>query len=155
MADGPTTSMTLSRHFDAPRALVYRAFTEADQLAAWFGPVGFSVPRESVSVDARVGGHQRLTMVSDADPTVASPLDATFTEVVPERRLVGTTDVAGIPGFEGIEDFTLTLDFSDEDGGTRVDARQGPYTAQMAAGAALGWESSFTKLDAVLARATR
>ncbi len=155
MTRAPMTSMTLSRWFDAPRSVVYRAFTEADQLAAWFGPVGFSVPSESVSVEARVGGHQRLTMVSDADPTFTSPLDATFTEVVPDERLVGTTDVTGIPGFEGIEGFTLTLDFSDEDGGTRLEVCQGPYTAEMAAGAGFGWESSFTKLDKVLAGVLR
>ena len=57
MAD-PTTSneLVITRIFDAPRELVYRAFIDPDQLAQWFGPVGWSVPRDTVDIDARVGG---------------------------------------------------------------------------------------------------
>ena len=43
--------LVISRVFDAPRELVYKAFTDPDQLSAWFGPVGYSVPRDTVSVD--------------------------------------------------------------------------------------------------------
>src|SRR6185437_7880791 len=45
--------LVITREFDAPRELVYRAFVDPDQLAAWFGPVGYSVPRDSVSVEAK------------------------------------------------------------------------------------------------------
>ncbi len=45
--------LIISRVFDAPRELVYRAFTDPDQLAQWFGPVGYSVPRDTVDIDAR------------------------------------------------------------------------------------------------------
>jgi uncharacterized protein YndB with AHSA1/START domain len=58
--------LVITRVFDAPRELVYRAFVDPDELAQWFGPVGWSVPRDSVSVDPRVGGHQVFTMVNDA-----------------------------------------------------------------------------------------
>ena len=144
-----SSDLVITRLFDAPRALVYQAFIDPDQLAAWFGPVGFSVPRESIDVDARVGGHQRLTMVSDEDPSFTSPVDATFTEVVENELLVGEETVT----FPDAEPVTLRmrLEFSDEDGKTRLTVTQGPYTPEIMGGAKEGWESSFTKLDALLA----
>jgi uncharacterized protein YndB with AHSA1/START domain len=145
------TDLSITRIFDAPRELVYRAFVDPGQLSQWFGPVGFSVPRDSVDVDARAGGHQRFTMVSDANPNDANRIDATFTEVVEDSVLDGYQDVEGIPGTEGIVRFQLRIELHDEPGGkTRLELRQGPYTPEFKAGAAEGWESSFTKLDALL-----
>lgn len=142
--------LVISRHFDAPRELVYRAFVDEDQLAAWFGPIGFSVPRDTVSIDPRTGGHQRFTMVAD-DGSMTSPVNATFSEVIENQLLVGYEDVSGIPGFEGTERFTLSLEFFDEDGGTRLELRQGPYSTEMEGNAREGWMQSFTKLDTFLA----
>jgi uncharacterized protein YndB with AHSA1/START domain len=136
--------LVITRVFNAPRQQVYRAFTDPDVLAQWFGPVGFSVPRESVDFDVRVGGQQRFVMVSDEDPEFKSPVNATFIEVVENERLAGT---------ETWEDGTMNLsfEFQDDDGGTRLVLHQGPYTEDMEAMAREGWESSFTKLDALLA----
>lgn len=145
--------LVIERVFDAPRELVYRAFTDPDQLAQWFGPVGFSVPRDSVEIDARVGGRQRLVMVNDDDPSWSSPVDAVFTEVVENELLVGTEEWEGVPGLQEAGTMSLRLEFHDEEGGkTRLVVRQGPYTEQMEGMARQGWESSFTKLDALLAR---
>ena len=147
-----TQDLVITRVFDAPRELVYRAFIDPDQLAQWFGPVGFSVPRDTVSVDARAGGHQRFTMVSDADPSFTSPVDATFTEVVENELLVGHESVEGIPGIPDGAAFSIRLEFHDEGGNkTRLVLRQGPYTPEMEGNAREGWNSSFTKLDALLA----
>ncbi len=55
-----TSEISISRIFDAPRELVYRAFVDPDQLCQWFGPEGFSVPYESVQIDARPGGYPAL-----------------------------------------------------------------------------------------------
>ena len=148
--------LVISRVFDAPRELVYRAFVDPDQLAAWFGPVGFSVPRESVSVDARVGGHQRFTMVNDNDPSFSSPVNATFTEVIENELLVGSEEWEGVPGLQEGGTMTMRLEFHDlaedgQPGKTRLVLRQGPYDPQMADMAREGWTSSFTKLDALLA----
>ncbi len=151
MADSTVTSeLVITRIFNAPRELVYRAFTDPDQLAQWFGPVGFSVPRDTVDVDVRVGGHQRFVMVSDDDPGMRSPVNARFTEVVENELLVGAEEVEGIPGQQGTVHMYLRLEFHDEDGGTRLVLRQGPYTEQMEGMAREGWNSSFTKLDALL-----
>ena len=146
-----TRELVIERVFDAPRELVYRAFTDPDQLAQWFGPVGFSVPRESVEVDVRPGGRQRLVMVNDADPSWTSPVDAVFTEVVENELLVATEEWEGVPGLQEGGTMAFRVEFHDEGGKTRLVIRQGPYTEQMEGMARQGWESSFTKLDALLA----
>ncbi len=48
---------------------------------------------------------------------------------------------------------TLRIEFHDEGGKTRLVLRQGPFTEEMEGMARVGWESSFTKLDDLLARA--
>ena len=139
----------ITRIFDAPRELVYQAFTDPDQLAQWFGPVGCSVPRDSIEIDARAGGHLRFVMTA---PDVRTPVDATFTEVVENELLAAEMEVAGVPGVAGPLRVHLRLEFHDEgDGKTRLELRQGPFaTGQLGADTAIGWESSFTKLDALL-----
>jgi uncharacterized protein YndB with AHSA1/START domain len=93
-----TKELVITRVFDAPRELVYRAFIDPDQIAQWFGPVGYSVPRDSIDVDARVGGYQRLVMVNDENPSERSPVNATFTEVIENELLVGSEEWEGVPG---------------------------------------------------------
>jgi uncharacterized protein YndB with AHSA1/START domain len=138
----PANELVISRVFDAPRELVYRAFVDPDQLAQWFGPEGFSIPRESVDIDARVGGHQRFEMVSDTDPTFRSPVDARFTEVVENELIVGVEATSGM---------NLRIELHDEDGGTRLVLRQGPYPEEMISMARDGWLSSLGKLEKLLA----
>lgn len=143
--------LVITRVFDAPRELVYQAFTDPDQLPAWFGPVGWSVPRESIEMDVRVGGYERYAMVNDADPEQTSPVDATFTEVVENELLVGVEKWEGVPDLQGAGEVTSRIEFHDEPGGkTRLVIRQGPYTEAMEPMARAGWESSFTKLDTLL-----
>jgi uncharacterized protein YndB with AHSA1/START domain len=146
-----TSELTISRTFDAPPELVYRAFVDADQLPQWFGPVGYSVPYESVQSDAEPGGHQRLVMVNDEDPRDRSTIDITFTEVVENELLSGHQDVQGIPGTTGTVRFQIRLEFHAEPGGkTRLELRQGPFREPLGDDAIKGWESSFTRLDSLL-----
>jgi uncharacterized protein YndB with AHSA1/START domain len=139
------SELVITRIFDAPRALVYRAFVDPDQLAQWFGPVGWSVPRDSIEIDATVGGHQRFTMVNDEDQSMISPVNATFTEVIENELLVG----------EETTGMRVRIEFHDEEGGrTRLVLRQGPYTPEWESNAREGWASSFTKLDTLLSGIT-
>jgi uncharacterized protein YndB with AHSA1/START domain len=143
----------MTRELDAPREAAYRAFVDPDRLAAWFGPVGWSVPRETVDQEIRVGGHQRFTMVSDEDSTRTSPIDATFVELVENELLVGGMHGDGMPGVQDAGVIQLRVEFHDAgDGRTRLVLRQGPYAAQLRDMADGGWASSFTKLDTLLAR---
>jgi len=47
----------LARVFNAPRALVYQAFTDPEQFAAWWGPRGNSLSPDGIEMDIRSGGH--------------------------------------------------------------------------------------------------
>jgi uncharacterized protein YndB with AHSA1/START domain len=148
----PSRELAITRTFDAPPEAVYGAFTDPDRLAQWFGPVGFSVPRDTVDIDARPGGHQRFVMVSDENPDMTSPVDATFDEVVENELIAGHEEWDGVPGMDGPVTMTMRAEFHDEDGATRLEIRQGPYTDEVLQMARAGWESSFTKLDTLLAR---
>lgn len=146
-----TKELVITRTFDAPRELVYQAFVDPDQISQWFGPVGFSVPRDTVEVDPKPGGVYRFTMVNDENPEEKSPADATFVEIVENELIVGR-EVWEMPGMDPVE-MTMRLEFHDEDDGkkTRIVLTQGPYTVEMEDMARQGWESSFTKLDTLLA----
>ena len=86
MADQMTfRELDIVRVFDAPRQLVWDAWTDPDQIAAWWGPAGMHTPRETVELDLRPGGVFRLTMV--ADNGAEFPSDMRFTEVVEPERL--------------------------------------------------------------------
>jgi uncharacterized protein YndB with AHSA1/START domain len=149
-----TEEITISRIFDAPPELVYRAFVDPDQLCLWFGPLGYSVPCETVQIDARPGGFQRFIIINDDDPAERSPVEATLTEVVENRLLVGHHEITGLPGTTGTVRYRLSLEFHEEDGGqqTRLELRQGPFADNMGDEAKTGWEGSFTKLDSLLRR---
>ena len=60
MASFGQASVTLTRIFDAPRALVWKAWTDPKMMAQWFGPRGFSNP--VCELDVRVGGSLRVVM---------------------------------------------------------------------------------------------
>jgi uncharacterized protein YndB with AHSA1/START domain len=143
----------IERVFDAPRELVWNAFTDPDQFAAWFGPVGYHVPRESISFDIRPGGRQQFTMVPDSDEyPPAGESTGTIDEVVEPSLLVIHEDLDG----EAAEMFGSTriemrIELHEEDGRTRLVLHQGPYGDQMLSPAREGWSSSFTKLDKLLA----
>ena len=73
----PDRTLVTTRIFDAPRELVYRAWTDAKQLAKWFPPEGFSSPR--CEVDPRPGG-VRL------EPTVGHGLIRTAPDCIAPYR---------------------------------------------------------------------
>jgi uncharacterized protein YndB with AHSA1/START domain len=70
--------IVLTRIFDAPRNLVYKAWTEPQHLAEWWGPHGFTNPR--VEVDLRPGGAWHIDMRSP-DGTIY-PNKVKYLEVV-------------------------------------------------------------------------
>ena len=131
--------ITLSRVFDALPELVYRAFVDPDQLCLWFGPDGFSVPCESVQVDARPGGFQRFSLVSDSDPSMRSQVDATFAEVVENELLAGHQQIEGDCRQQG-HAAGLQLHAEPHDR-TLLELRQGPYTEEHGEAAKPGWEA--------------
>ena len=156
----PTTmspQLTMARVFDAPRATVFRAFTEPDELREWWGPIGNRLPRDEMDFDVRPGGHQRWTEVSEIDPDVRVEITIDLAEVVDDELIAGTMHVAGrLP--HGYQPFAtqIRIEFHDEaDGRTRLEIRQW-LAEHLVAPSDNGWGEAFSKLDAFLAgRASR
>jgi uncharacterized protein YndB with AHSA1/START domain len=149
MTNQPDYDIEISRVLDAPPERVYRAFTAPDQFAAWYGPVGFPVPRDSVEIDARVGGRQRFTMVGEADPSMRSGFDGTFIEVVPNQLLASSGRWDGIPGQAGSWASGLRVEFHDDDGKTRLVVREGPHPPGTAELGRQAWEMMLPKLQSL------
>jgi uncharacterized protein YndB with AHSA1/START domain len=76
--------IVLSRVFDAPRALVFKVWTDAEHAGKWFGPKGFTCT--TLSSDVRVGGSWRFELRAP-DGTVY-PNRMEYLEIVPNERLV-------------------------------------------------------------------
>jgi uncharacterized protein YndB with AHSA1/START domain len=87
MADpGTAQEITITRVFDAPREAVWKAWTEPEELAQWWGPPGWSTPLEGITMDVRPGGTFRLTGVSEDGTEM--PQEGVYREVVEPERLV-------------------------------------------------------------------
>lgn len=96
----------LTREFDAPRALVFRMWTEPKHLAQWWGPCGFTNP--VCEWDARPGG--KIYDVMRAPNGAEFPMGGEFRELVAPERLVLTTGALGETGkliFELLHEVTF------------------------------------------------
>jgi len=88
-AETERAQFTITRMFDAPRELVWQAWTEEADAAQWWHPRGISIKPGSVAVDARVGGRYAYTMVNDANGD-EYPTAGVYREIVEPERLVFT-----------------------------------------------------------------
>jgi uncharacterized protein YndB with AHSA1/START domain len=86
--------IVMTRVFDAPRRLVYAAFTRPELIQRWLGPHGFTLP--VCEVDLKVGGKYRY--VSEAPDGSRLGWGGTFREIVPEQRIVHTEAFDDYPG---------------------------------------------------------
>jgi uncharacterized protein YndB with AHSA1/START domain len=136
----PTTQQILiTRIFDAPRELVFQAWTDPDHVAEWFGPEG--VNAQDVVIDLRVGGRYELRMGQ-------FPVRYEIAELDPPRLLVLKCEP--IPEV-GIHEGTITrVELYDHGSKTRMTMSDGPYTEP--AHAEAGWQAAFNKLEAHVAK---
>jgi uncharacterized protein YndB with AHSA1/START domain len=104
-ASSDVEGILIVRMFDAPRELVFKAWTEAERFATWFGEHGSSIPLDKVSMDARPGGAWSATMIHGPDK-VELPFSGTFLEVMEPERVVMTL---GDPDSDGAEVLTVVL----------------------------------------------
>jgi uncharacterized protein YndB with AHSA1/START domain len=150
MTETPSYDVEITRVLDAPPERVYEAFTDPDQFAEWYGPVGFPVDRDTLELDARVGGRQRFAMVSDADASMRTGFDGRFTEVVENVLLSSRGAWDGIPGQPGSWSSNLRVEFHDSDGKTRLLVREGPHPPGTADLGRQAWEMMLPKLESLL-----
>ena len=95
----PTDEQILiTREFDAPRHLVYRAWTEPELVARWWHAKRGKVT--VVEIDLRVGGTWRYVMAADGGMEVG--FHGEYREIVPEERIVSTEIYEGLP--EGVSE---------------------------------------------------
>ena len=107
----------IKRVFDAPRALVFQAWTDPKQVALWWGPNGFTTTIEEM--DVRPGGVWRQVM-HGPDGT-DYPNESVFVDVVQYERLVYTL-TGGRKGGAPVKMEKITT-FEEVEGGTRVTMR--------------------------------
>lgn len=89
-ADG----IVIVRVFDAPRELVFKAWTEPERFATWFGEHGSSIPLETASMDPRPGGAWSAVMLHGPE-RMEIPFSGTFREVVEPEVVELVLEVAG------------------------------------------------------------
>src|SRR5215469_529408 len=82
----PGTTVTLTRTLAAPRELVFKAWTDARHLKAWWGPTGSY--NGDIHLDLKVGGRISIQM---RGPGFDHPMGGEFREIDPPRRLVFTS----------------------------------------------------------------
>jgi uncharacterized protein YndB with AHSA1/START domain len=146
----------VTRSFKAPRALVYKAYTEPALVRKWLlGPPGWTMP--VCEMDVRVGGNYRWRWRSDKDGKEFG-FAGTFREVQPPAKLVhsesydpGTASYA-YPG----EPALVTLTFDEADGVTTVTSlidfgSKEARDAAVKTGMTDGMEMSYQLLDRLLA----
>jgi uncharacterized protein YndB with AHSA1/START domain len=102
--------LVFTRLFNAPRELVYQAFTQPEHVVHWWGPRGFT--NTILEMDVRPGGVWRLIMHGPDGTDYPNRIE--FTEVVPPERLAWAHG-----DFERIH-FHSTVTFEPEEGKTRL-----------------------------------
>lgn len=154
-----TQELVITYQFNAPRELVWRAWTDPEMVKQWWGPHDFTAP--FCEIDLRVGGKMLFCMKSPEGQEIWA--GGEFLVVDPPKRLVMTDhfmdkdgnvvqpSVYGMP-MQWPDDCKVDLTFEEEDGVTTMTMRQGPIPGgEMAEGANEGWSQSFEKLEKLLA----
>jgi uncharacterized protein YndB with AHSA1/START domain len=152
--------LVITRVFDAPRSLVFKAWTDPKHMAQWWGPKGFTNPL--CEIDARPGGAIRIVMRAPEDvPAHARgdhPMGGMFLEVIAPERLVFTATVDDADG-DRLFEVLNTATFVEHGGKTtltlHVQARVVKATAQVAmmlGGMEEGWNQSLDRLGALVVR---
>jgi uncharacterized protein YndB with AHSA1/START domain len=140
-------SLVLTRLYDAPRELVFRAWTEPEHLRRWCAPRGFAIP--FADGDLRPGGAWHTTMI--APDGTEHRLVGTYRDIVPPARLVFShawLDADGSPGVETL----VKVTFEDHGDKTLLTLVQSGFASDAARdGHAGGWTETLERLSEHLA----
>lgn len=145
--------LVLTRLIDAPRAQIYRAWTDPELLRQWFAPQPWTTP--FARTDVRVGGASEITMRSPEGNEFAN--SGVYLEVVPNERLVFTDAYTSAWEPSAKPFMTVVLTFADEGGKTRYTARARHWTvadceAHAKMGFHDGWGRCTDQLEALVAK---
>lgn len=139
-------SLTLTRRLRAPPEKVYAAWTQAAQLAQWFGPPNMKPATLQAELDVRVGGSFRISFTrDDGEYFEASGL---YREVVPNELLVFSWAWHSTPERESL----VTISLKPDGAGTLMILHHAQFFDETARdNHQRGWSSFFDKLDAFVA----
>ncbi len=155
---GPTgQTLVIGRIFDAPREMVWKAWTEPALIMRWFGPKSFTAP--FCKSDFRVGGSYLYCMRSPDGKDYWST--GVFREIVPMERIVATDSFADEKGnvvpasHYGLTakyplELLLTVTFEEQDGKTRLALRHAGHPPEDIENARQGWNESLNKFAVLL-----
>jgi uncharacterized protein YndB with AHSA1/START domain len=142
----PERELISTRRLSASRQAVYRAFSDPRQLALWWGPKGFT--NTIHQFDLKPGGEWRITLHAPDGQNYDNR--KTFLEVVPAQRV-------SFAHHQPTHNFTMTIELTDETGGTRVNWRMlfesAAELAQIRALIVGANEENFDRLEGHLAKA--
>jgi uncharacterized protein YndB with AHSA1/START domain len=145
--------LVITRIFDAPRELVWKAWTEPERMMRWWGPKDFTSP--ACKIDLRVGGKYLFCMRSPEGQEFWST--GVYREIVEPERIVCTDSFAdekgnpvpashyGMPG-DWPAELLVTVTFEEYEGRTRMTLQQVGIPPEMGDMAEAGWNGSLDKL---------
>jgi uncharacterized protein YndB with AHSA1/START domain len=153
MMDAFAAELTITRTFNAPRALVWQTWTDPEHVMQWWGPQGFH--NGKCTAELRVGGNFRLDM--RAPDGNVYPCLGTFREIVKHERIVYEGEAAeGHPCGAGIPPrATLTVSFAEQDGKTHLTLHTRFASAERKLAAAearffISWQEALDRLAEAL-----
>ncbi len=148
--------LSITRTFDAPRKLVWKAWTDPKLLAKWWGPRGVTNP--TCEWNARPGGQIYIVMLAGKELGPAEgmkwPMKGTFKEVVPQSRLVYTSGALDDldRGSDTFIEQTVTIEFEEVGDKTKMNLHlvvtksEGPKSSSAIRGMTMGWNQQLEKL---------
>jgi len=135
--------MVVTRIFDAPARIVFKAWTTPELFMRWWAPQSLGVPLRSCKMDVRTGGSYRLEFGQDEASSFA--FFGKYIEVIPNARLVWTNE-------EDADGAVTTVTFEEQDGRTLLTLHE-LYPSKAALEAMEGGmlPEQFEQLDKLLA----
>lgn len=148
MKNNNKKELNITRIFDAPRELVFKAWTDENQMSEWWGPKGFTNP--VCELDVRPGGAIRIDM--QGPDGVVYPMKGVFEEVKKPEKLV--FNAVAIEDNEGnsLMEVLTTVIFEEINGKTKmilnaVVTKESPEAEQAISGMDEGWKQSLDRLE--------
>ena len=135
----------VTRIFEAPRERVFRAWTDPEEVAAWFGPDSMETPRERIRIDLQVGGRYELTMVR-RDGGGEMTIGYEIVELREPELLVLRSDPMPEMGMD--QGTVVRVELHDHGAKTRMTLSDGPLPAAGRAPAEAGWKAALDKMTA-------
>jgi uncharacterized protein YndB with AHSA1/START domain len=131
--------LTIVRVFDAPRELVFKAWSSPEHLSRWFGPKLFTVT--SCEIDFRAGGVFRFVLRGPDGKDY--PFDGSYLEIVEPSRIVFSGNIHDVPG----QDVMTTVTFAEHEGKTKLTVHQTyAFESDATRGAPIGWSQTLDHL---------